>query len=33
MERPNPSRETKNKEKEIFIFPVHLTTTRIGNLT
>ena len=34
---PNPSRETKfsgaNADREIFIFPVHLTTCRIGNLT
>ena len=35
---PNPSRETKfsgtNRDKEISIFPVQLTTTsRIGNLT
>ena len=33
----NPSRETKlsgaNGEKEIFIFPVQLTTSRTGNLT
>ena len=35
--RPNPSRETKfsgaNGDREMFIFPVHLTTSRIGNLT
>ena len=35
--RPNPSRETKvsgaNGDREIFIFPVQLTTSRIGNLT
>ena len=34
---PNPSRETKfsgaNADTEIFIFPVQLTTSRIGNLT
>ena len=34
---PNPSRETKfsdaNGDREIFIFPVDLTTSRIGNLT
>ena len=34
---PNPSRETKfsgaNADREIFIFPVQLTTCRIGNLT
>ena len=34
---PNPSRETKlpgaNGDREIFIFPVQLTTSRIGNLT
>ena len=33
---PNPSRETKfsgtNADREIFIFHVHLTTSRIGNL-
>ena len=32
-----PSRETKfsgaNADREMFIFPVHLTTSRIGNLT
>ena len=37
MERLNPSRETKfsgaNGDREIFIFPVQLTTSRIGNLT
>ena len=34
---PNPSRETKfsgvNADREILIFPVQLTTSRIGNLT
>ena len=34
---PNPSREIKfsgaNGEREIFIFPVLLTTSKIGNLT
>ena len=34
---PNPSRETKfsgvNADRKIFIFPVQLTTGRIGNLT
>ena len=34
---PNPSRETKfsgaNADREIFIFPVQLTTSRIGSLT
>ena len=34
---PNPSRETNfsgaNADREIFIFPVQLTTCRIGNLT
>ena len=34
---PNPSRETKfssaNVDREILIFPVQLTTCRIGNLT
>ena len=33
----DPSRETKfsgaNGDKDIFIFPVQLTTSRIGNLT
>ena len=33
----NPSRETEslgtNADREIFIFPVQLTTCRIGNLT
>ena len=33
---PNPSRETKfsgaNADREIFIFPVQLTTSRIGNV-
>ena len=37
MGLPNPSRETKfsgaNADSEIFIFPVQLTTSRIGNLT
>ena len=38
MGLPNPSRETKfsganNADMEIFIFPVQLTTSRIGNLT
>ena len=37
MGLPNPSRKTKfsgaNAEREIFIFPVQLTTCRIGNLT
>ena len=36
-ELPNLSRETKfsgaNADREIFIFPVNLTTCRIGNLT
>ena len=35
--RPNPSREIKfsgpNGDREIFIFPVQLTTRRVGNLT
>ena len=35
--RPNPSRETKfpssNADREIFIFPVQLTTSRMSNLT
>ena len=34
---PNPSRETKssgaNADREMFIFPVQLTTCRVGNLT
>ena len=34
---PNPSRETEfsgtNADREIFIFPVQLTTSRAGNLT
>ena len=34
---PNPSRETKfsgaNGDREISIFPLQLTTSRIGNLT
>ena len=37
MELPNLSRETKfsgaNADREILIFPVQLTTCRIGNLT
>ena len=37
MGRPNLSRETgfsaPNGDKEIFIFPVQLTTSRIDNLT
>ena len=37
MGRPNPSHETKfsgaNGDREIFIFSVQLTTSRIGNLT
>ena len=37
MGLPNPSREDKfsgaNADREIFIFPVQLTTSRIGNLT
>ena len=37
MGLPNPSHETKfsgaNADREIFIFPVQLTTCRIGNLT
>ena len=37
MGLPNPSRETNfsgtNADKEILIFPVQLTTSRIGNLT
>ena len=37
MGRPNPSHETKfsdaNEVREIFIFPVQLTTSKIGNLT
>ena len=35
--RPNPSREAKlscaDEDREVFIFPVQLTTSRIGNLT
>ena len=35
--RSNPSRETKlsgaNGDREMLIFPVQLTTSRIGNLT
>ena len=34
---PKPSRETKfsgaNEDRKMFIFPVQLTTRRIGNLT
>ena len=37
MGLPNPSRETKfsgaNADREIFIFPVQLTASRIGDLT
>ena len=37
MGLPNPSYETKfsgtNGDREVFIFPVQLTTSRIGNLT
>ena len=37
QQRPNPSRETKvsgaNRDREIFIFPVQLTMSRIGDLT
>ena len=37
MELPNPSRETKfsgaNANREMNIFPVQPTTTRVGNLT
>ena len=37
MGLPNPSREIKfsgaNGDREIFIFPVRLTMSRIGNLT
>ena len=37
MGLPNSSRETKfpgaNADREIFMFPVQLTTSRIGNLT
>ena len=37
MGLPNPSRETKfsgtNGDREIFIFPVQLTASRISNLT
>ena len=37
MGRPNPSREIKfsgaNRDREMFIFPVQLTTRKIGNLT
>ena len=36
MGLPNPPRETKfsgaNGDREVFIFPVQLTTSRIGNL-
>ena len=37
MGRLNPSRETKfsgaNVDRDIFVFPIQLTTRRIGNLT
>ena len=37
MELPNPFRETKfsgaDGDRKILIFPVQLTTSRIGNLT
>ena len=37
MGLPKPSSETKfsgaNTDREIFIFPVQLTTSRIGNFT
>ena len=37
MGLPKPSREAKftgaNRDREIFIFPVQLTTSRIGNHT
>ena len=37
MGLPNPSPETKlsgaNADREIFLFPVQLTTSRVGNLT
>ena len=37
MGLPNPSRETKfsgaNADKEVFIFPIQLTTCWIGNFT
>ena len=37
MSRPNPSRETKfsgaNGDREMFIFPVQLTTSWMGNST
>ena len=37
MEWPDPSRETKfsgaNEDREMFIFPSQLTTSRIVNLT
>ena len=35
MGRPNPSRDVSCAygDRRIFIFPVHLTTSRIGNLT
>ena len=37
MGRPDPSGETNvigaNGDREIFIFPVQLTTSRIGDLT
>ena len=36
MGLPNPSRETKfsgaNGDRDVFLFPVQLTTSRIGNL-
>ena len=36
MGRPNSSHETEfsgvNVNRETFIFPVHLTTSRVGNL-
>ena len=37
MRLPNPSRETEfsgaNRDREISVFPLQLTTSRIGNLT
>ena len=37
MGLPNPSRETNfsgtNGDRELFIFPVQLTTSRVDNLT
>ena len=37
MGLPNPSRDCKfsgaNRDREMFIFPVQLTMSRIGNLT